>query len=92
MADASTSSSITFESIHVYNYALPRLSQAKESGCTEMGSCGRFLVAGWPVPAESTVPAGTIDMHGVVPSVPSTRISLQSNSYYLLVGGGAVVN
>lgn len=85
VGSASSSTGITVDSIRVYNYALPRLSQAKESICADDGSCGRFLVAGWQPPAAASVPAGTIDLHGVVPSVASTRISLQSNSYYLMV-------
>lgn len=85
VGSTSSSTGIIVESIRVYNYALPRLSQAKESLCADDGSCGRFLLAGWQPPAVDLVPAGAIDLHGVVPSVASTRISLQSNSYYLMV-------
>lgn len=52
-------------------------------------SCGRFLVAGWPLPAAAEVPPGSIDRQGAVPSVASTPIRLNSNAYYLLVRGCA---
>ena len=56
-------------------------------------SCGRFLVAGWPLPAAAEVQPGSIDRQGAVPSVASTPIRLNSNAYYLLVracaGAGA---
>lgn len=81
---AAVSSDISITSARVYNYALPRLSLASESGCVDDGSCGRFLLSGWAPPAASSVPAGSVS--GVsVSAVGSTPIRLRATSYYLLV-------
>jgi hypothetical protein len=82
-----SSSGITVTSARAYNYALPRLSLSKESSCVQDSTCGRFLVSGWPLPTASEVAPGTIDRQGAVPSVASTPIRLNSNTYYLLVRG-----
>lgn len=89
LGSAASSSGISVTSARAYNYALPRLSLAKESTCVQDSSCGRFLVAGWPLPAAAEVPPGSIDRQGAVPSVASTPIRLNSNAYYLLVRGCA---
>jgi hypothetical protein len=85
LGSAVSSSGITVTSARVYNYALPRLNLSKEATCVQDSSCGRFLVSSWPLPLASEVPAGTIDRQGVVPSVASTSIRLNSNAFYLLV-------
>lgn len=86
LGQSTGTSGIAITSARVYNYAIPRPNLAKESTCFDEGSCGRYLVVGWPVPASSS-PAGTIDRHGAVPSVPSSPIKLNSDTYYLLVSG-----
>jgi len=68
----------------VYNYALPRLSLAREAACFDDDTCGRYLVAGYPLPPVSDV-AGSIALQGAVPAVASMPLSLQSSAYYLLV-------
>jgi hypothetical protein len=83
-ADAPAAADIIITAARVYNYALPRLSLASESGCADDGSCGRFLVAGWAPPAPSSIPAGSVS-GGAVPAVGSSPIQLRSTSYYLLV-------
>jgi hypothetical protein len=83
-ADAPAAADVIITAARVYNYALPRLSLASESGCADDGSCGRFLVAGWAPPAPSSIPAGSVS-GGAVPAVGSSPIQLRSTSYYLLV-------
>ena len=83
-ADGPSSADIIVTSARVYNYALPRLSLAAESGCVEDGSCGRFLVSGWAPPAPSSIPAGSISGSSVE-AVGSTAIPLRAPSHFLLV-------
>lgn len=83
-------STISITSARVYNYALPALSLAAESGCVDDGSCGRFLLAGWSPPSANSIPPGSISGSGVAP-VGSTPIPLRSTSFYLLVGRVVVV-
>lgn len=75
---------ISLTSARVYNYALPRLSLASESGCVEDGTCGRFLLAGWAPPAAASIPAGSVS-GSTVAAVGSTPISLKTTNFYLLV-------
>lgn len=82
--DGPSSADIRITAARVYNYALPRLSLAAESGCVEDGSCGRFLLSGWAPPAASSVPAGSIS-GSAVEAVGSTPLPLRATSYYLLV-------
>ena len=82
--DGPSSADIRVTAARVYNYALPRLSLAAESGCVDNGSCGRFLLSGWAPPAASSVPAGSIS-GSAVEAVGSTPLPLRATSYYLLV-------
>jgi hypothetical protein len=82
---SSSSADISITSARVYNYALPRLSLAAESGCADDGSCGRFLVSGWAPPPSSSIPAGSVS-GAAVSAVTSTPIPLRATSYYLMVG------
>lgn len=83
-ADSPAAADTSITSARVYNYALPRLSLASESGCVEDGTCGRFLLAGWAPPAATSIPAGSVSGSAVA-SVGSTPISLKTTNFYLLV-------
>lgn len=70
----------------VYNWAVPPRSAAAEATCHVDGSCGRFLVVGWPLPPATAVPSGTIVFSsGNVPAVMAASLPLRSANHYLLV-------